>query len=73
MTVADKYYNTFRAEKVYNDLFDLMILLRRLGIPTDICGRVSHLHDVIYVHTLHKVATNFTRKANETAWADEHP
>jgi hypothetical protein len=70
--VAKRYHHAFLAEKVFNDLSDLMELLEKLGIVSGISKRISHQHDVVYQLTLESVAGRFTRRANEKAWADEH-
>lgn len=74
--VAKRYNHKFLAERVYNDLTDLVYLLYKLEV-TPLGGRhedgtkgVGHF---LFSMMLQEAAGNFTRTANESAWADENP
>jgi hypothetical protein len=67
-TMGDTRRHRFLAEKVYNDLTDLMNLLDTLDIINEVNMRLTHVGGVSWNFTIQLVAASFTRRANESQY-----
>ena len=71
--VAKRYTHRHLADKVYNDLVDIVTLLETLGVISEVSRHLTHVHDVSYQLTLQLVSSRFTRRANEQQYEESLP